>query len=116
MELLTIISKTVQLFSSFVLLVIVFSIVTIRIKSGRNKKSKPNFSNPKKENNTMSEGISTSISNKPDVFINHKKLICNSKEPKSIQRKNLKIYAVYNPDSNPNFYLHNKLNWYKNVD
>ena len=116
MELLTIITRTLQIFSSFVLLVIVFSFVTIKIKSGRNKKSALNFSNSMKGQDTMSEETSTFIGHNSDVFINHKKIICDSKEPKYIQRKKLKIYAVYNPNSNPNFHLHSKLNWYKNVD
>lgn len=33
-----------------------------------------------------------------------------------IQRNRNRIYAVYKPESNPNSYLHNHLNWYKNVD
>ncbi len=34
----------------------------------------------------------------------------------SNRKQKMKIYAVYNPDNNPSFYLHNKLNWYKNFE
>lgn len=37
-------------------------------------------------------------------------------ETKNQLIRKTKIYAVYNPKSNPNFYLHSKLNWYKNFD
>jgi len=65
----------------------------------------------------MSEGISNIANQKSEVFLNNKTLSSTGKNSNGSDRsKKMKIYAVYNPDSNPNFYLHNKLNWYKNFD
>lgn len=65
----------------------------------------------------MSEGISTITNHKSEVFLNNRTLASNSKDSNSSERsKKMRIYAVYNKDSNPNFYLHNKLNWYKKFD
>jgi glutamine cyclotransferase len=98
-------------------MVIVFSFVTIKVKSKRNKKEVLNISNAKEEKLIMSEGISTIVNHKPEVFFNYKTLSVSNKNSNSSNRsKKVNIYAVYNPDSNPNFYLHNKLNWYKNFD
>lgn len=117
MELLTIITRTLQILSSFVLIVIVFSFVTIKVKSRRNKKGMFNFSNSREGKITMSEGNSTIVNHKSEVLLDNKTLSSNSRDSKNSERsKKMKIYAVYNPNSNPNFYLHNKLNWYKNFD
>jgi hypothetical protein len=117
LELLTIITRTLQILSSFVLIVIIFSYVTIKVKSRNNKRGILNFSNPEEGKITMSEGISTKINKISDIFTDDKTALSYSGELKnSDKRKKMKIYAVYNPDSNPNFYLHNKLNWYKDFD
>ena len=76
-----------------------------------------NFSNAREEKFIMSEGISNIANQKSEVFLNNKTLSSTGKNSNGSDRsKKMKIYAVYNPDSNPNFYLHNKLNWYKNFD
>lgn len=117
MELLTIITRTLQILSSFVLLVIVFSFIAIKVKSKRSRKRIHNFSKPRKDTLAMFEGISSTINKKPEVFFEHQTPSSENKDSKSSHRKTkTKVYAVYNPDSNPNFYLHNKLNWYKNFD
>jgi len=117
LELLTIITRTLQIFSSFVLIVIIFSFVSIKIKSRRNKKGMFNFSNSREGKIIMSERNSTIIDHKSDVHLDNKTLSSNSRDSKRFERsKRMKIYAVYNPDSNPNFYLYNRLNWYKNFD
>jgi len=117
LELLTIITRTLQILSSFILMVIVFSFLTIKVKSRRNKKGMLNFSNAREEKFIMSEGISNIANQKSEVFLNNKTLSSTGKNSNGSDRsKKMKIYAVYNPDSNPNFYLHNKLNWYKNFD
>lgn len=117
LELLTIITRTLQIFSSFVLIVIVFSFVTIKMKTRKNKKGMLNFSNQQEGEMSMSELISTNPNNKPEEFFHSKNLTGKSSESKnSTFKKKIKIYAVYNPESHPNFYLHNKLNWYKNFD
>ena len=98
-------------------MVIVFSFVTIKVKSRRNKKGILNFSNAREEKFIMTEGISNIGKQKSEVFLNNKTIPCTAKNSNSSDRsKKIKIYTVYNPDSNPNFYLHNKLNWYKNFD
>jgi hypothetical protein len=117
LELLTIITRTLQIFSSFVLIVIFFSFVTIKVKTRKNKKGMSNFSNQQEGEMIMSDIISENIKNKSDVFLNSNNLdIMSSESKNSVFKKKIKIYTVYNPHSNPNFYLHNKLNWYKNFD
>ena len=66
---------------------------------------------------TITEGNSTIVNHKSELLLDNKTLSSNSRSSNSLERsKRMKIYAVYNPDNNPNFYLHNKLNWYKNFD
>lgn len=117
MELLTIITKTLQIFSSFVLIVIFFSFVTIKIKSRVNKNGMLIFSNPKEGNKAMQKGISTTVINDSDTIIdNNTSSNLNTEAKNSNNRKKIRIYAVYNPNSNPNFYLHNKLNWFRDFN
>jgi hypothetical protein len=76
-----------------------------------------NFSNSREGKMNSSEGNPTNVNHKSEVLLNHKTLSSSGRDSKSSERsKRMKIYAVYNPDCNPNFYLHNKLNWYKNFD
>ena len=72
MELLTIITQTLQVFSSFFLLVIVFSFVTIKMKNRRNKKQELNFSNQQEREIIMSDAISTRSNTKSEIYLDDK--------------------------------------------
>ena len=96
---------------------IVFSFVTIKVKSRRNKKGMFDFSNSREGKMASSEGNSAIVNPKSEGLSENKILKLLNRDSKSSERsKRMKIYAVYNPERNPNFYLHNKLNWYKNFD
>lgn len=65
----------------------------------------------------MADRISTKVNheiemNSSNTTITSDKIIARNR----IQRNRNKIYAVYKLESNPNFYLHNHMNWYKNLD
>lgn len=115
LELLTIISKILQIVSSFILIAAVIAFVSIKIKN-KNNKSIINFSNPLEGVNNMSEQNSNSVENKSTDQKAEGNSSSNTKEKPLGGAKKMKVYAVYNPDENPNFYLHNRLNWYKNFD
>jgi len=117
LELLTIISRTLQILSSFILIVIVFSFVTIKVKSRKNKNGTINFSNKGEGAKIMSEPIIAKSKSRNEISHNEGNSTKENSEMKNLEyKKKIKIYAVYNPNNYPNFYLHNKLNWYKNFD
>ena len=117
MELLTIITRTLQIFSSFVLIVIFFSFVTIKIKSRVNKNGMLIFSNPNEGKKAMQKEISITAINDSDTILDKgASSSLNAEIKNSDERKKIRIYAVYNPNSNPNFYLHNRLNWFRDFN
>ncbi|NWF89423.1 MAG: hypothetical protein HXY50_08155 [Ignavibacteriaceae bacterium] len=48
----------------------------------------------------------------------HNTILTNSNEEDKhrVERIRTKINAIYNPERNPRYYLHNNLNWYKNFN
>lgn len=117
LELLTIISRTLQILSSFILIVIVISFVTIKVKSRKNKNGTTNFSNKGEGKKMMSESIIANTKSRNEIPPDERNSTKQNSELKNLEyKKRVKIYAVYNPNNFPNFYLHNKLNWYKNFD
>lgn len=98
-------------------MVIVFSFVTIKVKSRKNKKGMLNFSNFSEDKFIMSERNSNIVNQKSKALLNNRVFLSDSKNSNDSEgNKKMRIYEVYNPDNNPNFYMHNKLNWYKNFD
>lgn len=114
LELLTIIARTLQILSSFILIVTVLSFVTMKLKSKKNKMKDSMFVKLNDGGKSMSHVKNLTQSSDPtsQLILRHK---TQSNVKDQLVRKT-KIYAVYNPNSRPNFYLHSKLNWYKNFD
>ena len=117
MELLTIIIRSLEFFTLSILLISIISFATIKIKSRKKEQRLQYFSNQKEGTITMADRISTKVNheiemNSSNTTITSDKIIARNR----IQRNRNKIYAVYKPESNPNFYLHNHMNWYKNLD
>jgi hypothetical protein len=64
----------------------------------------------------MSWGILSKIGRTSEIFLRNNELNHGEELKNSDKNKRMKAYVVYNPESNPHFYLHNKLNWYKHFD
>ena len=117
MELLTIIIRSIQFLLSFFLIAAVISFVAIKIKTRKRKQRSLNFSIQEEDVITMAERISTKVDHELELNRNNT-IMSNDKLDARIraQRIRNKIYAVYNPERNPKYYLHNHLNWYKNFN
>lgn len=92
-------------------MVIVFSFVTIRIKA-RKRRNITNFSNTGEGKKVMADTITETSYRKQRIH--REGNISEIKNTENSPKLKMKIYTVYNPESNPNFYLHNKIAWYKN--
>lgn len=115
LELLTIITKSLQILSSFVLLIVIVSFTIIKIKARRNKPAMVSFSNTRKGKGTMTNVINESTGK--EIHLQRGVHVTPTSEQKiSAHSPKMKIFVVYNPNSNPNFYLHNRMNWFKNFD
>jgi hypothetical protein len=115
LELLTIITRTLQILTSFVLLIVIVSFAIIKIKARKNKPAMISISNIRKGKEAMTNLIKENPS-KEIHFSRDVQLTSTSSQKISTHLPKMKIFAVYNPNSNPNFYLHNRMNWFKNFD
>ena len=65
---------------------------------------------------TMSGGILTKMDKTSEIFLRNNESNHYEEIKNSDKSKRMKAYVVYNPESNPHFHLHNKLNWYMHFD
>jgi hypothetical protein len=116
LELLTIILKSLQILSSFFLAVVLFSYFVIKVKTKKNRSKDVSFSNSLEGKNLMTYEFPVTANDvSMNIQRNEQKTLKRTRI-RSTQNNKFKVYAVYNNDSNPNFYLNNKLYWYKNFD
>ena len=71
-----------------------------------------NFSNTGEGKKIMTNTITEVAYRRPRFH--HELQISEKRTVDSSSNSKMKIYTVYNPESNPSFYLHNKIAWYKN--
>ncbi len=115
LELLTIITRTLQILSSFVLLIVIVSFTVIKIKAQRSKPAMVSFSNTRKGKGAMTNVINENT--RKEIHLGRDGQVTPvSAQKLSTRSSKMKVFAVYNPNSNPNFYLHNRMNWFKNFD
>lgn len=114
MELLTIISKSIQLLSSFILIAALFSFVAIKMKSKKRKINYSQISEPKGRAQMQNQNLYGK--KKISEVVGEQKCLLKNENDNPEQKNKFKIYAVYNAQSKPNFYLQNRLSWYKNFD